>query len=303
MLITLATSGSGAVADLFGVFFAYEGSNLQTKPRSGNFSTLAESRRRQTAPLRWLLTTRMTLEKFSLHLKAERHNRIGGAVRTRMENCFSKYPANAPANTLPGPHWKRTVFRFRTRTFCAAFNRSCKVSTSGWARLYLKGRTWAPSMSASAFTAALAALVIAASFLVGLSDFPGRCRSKFPLPSSAWPRRRRPLADRRDYSVRATIGGHDELGLLTNAFNQMLTEIQKLNQDLERRVHDAHHRTGKMRTRSWKLFPTPYHTICAPPLRHVQGYVELLARHAGDSLKRKVQALLEDRLRIGHPNG
>ena len=37
------------------------------------------------------------------------------------------------------------------------------------------------------------------------------------------------VSDRRDYSVRATKLGTDELGLLTDAFNHMLTQIQEQN--------------------------------------------------------------------------
>jgi PAS domain S-box-containing protein len=40
------------------------------------------------------------------------------------------------------------------------------------------------------------------------------------------------ISDRRDYSVRATKVGQDELGSLTDAFNQMLTRIQEQNQAL-----------------------------------------------------------------------
>ncbi len=42
----------------------------------------------------------------------------------------------------------------------------------------------------------------------------------------------RAISDRGDYSVRATKLGEDELGLLTDAFNQMLTQIQEQNQAL-----------------------------------------------------------------------
>jgi signal transduction histidine kinase/HAMP domain-containing protein len=46
----------------------------------------------------------------------------------------------------------------------------------------------------------------------------------------------RAISERRDYSTRAVKLGDDELGLLTDSFNQMLDEIQALNQDLEKRV-------------------------------------------------------------------
>ena len=40
------------------------------------------------------------------------------------------------------------------------------------------------------------------------------------------------ISDRRDYSVRAPELGQDELGRLTDAFNQMLTRIQEQNREL-----------------------------------------------------------------------
>jgi PAS domain-containing protein len=40
------------------------------------------------------------------------------------------------------------------------------------------------------------------------------------------------VSDRRDYSVRAKKLGQDELGLLTDAFNHMLTQIHEQNGDL-----------------------------------------------------------------------
>ncbi len=46
----------------------------------------------------------------------------------------------------------------------------------------------------------------------------------------------RAISERKDYSVRATKVGNDEIGRLTEAFNLMLGEIETLNRDLERRV-------------------------------------------------------------------
>lgn len=53
------------------------------------------------------------------------------------------------------------------------------------------------------------------------------------------------ISDQHDYSVRATKSGNDELGSLTDAFNQMLTQIQQqnteilsFNQTLEHKVNE-----------------------------------------------------------------
>ena len=55
----------------------------------------------------------------------------------------------------------------------------------------------------------------------------------------------RVISDQKDYSVRANVLGKDELGLLTDAFNQMLQQIQmqskalnELNQNLEKKVEE-----------------------------------------------------------------
>jgi signal transduction histidine kinase/ActR/RegA family two-component response regulator len=49
----------------------------------------------------------------------------------------------------------------------------------------------------------------------------------------------RVVSEERDYSVRATPTSEDELGLLVRNFNEMLAQIQKRDQDLERARDDA----------------------------------------------------------------
>jgi signal transduction histidine kinase len=85
----------------------------------------------------------------------------------------------------------------------------------------------------------------------------------------------RAISDRRDYSVRARKHGEDELGMLTDAFNHMLTQIQEQNELLEKRVRE---RTAELESANAELeaFCSSAAHDLRTPLRTITGFADVL---------------------------
>ena len=90
------------------------------------------------------------------------------------------------------------------------------------------------------------------------------------------------ISERKDYTVRAKKVGDDELGLLTDAFNDMLQQIEKaqeeirvLNSELEQRVQK---RTAELAasTKEMEAFTYSVSHDLRAPLRHVAAFGEIL---------------------------
>jgi signal transduction histidine kinase len=157
--------------------------------------------------------------------------------------------------------------------------------------------------------AGIVALVIAGAiaFAVFLSTV---LQHRISNPIIALAENARVVTRSKDYSVRANKQGEDEIGLLTDAFNDMLGEIQQsqsqlrtalrttqaaheeirlLNQDLETRVRE---RTVALQEAVAQMEAFSYsvsHDLRAP-LRAIYGYAQALLADCGNDLSPQAQA-------------
>ncbi|MBA3683687.1 MAG: HAMP domain-containing protein [Planctomycetes bacterium] len=99
----------------------------------------------------------------------------------------------------------------------------------------------------------------------------------------------RTVAERKDYTVRAPPQGGNEVGVLTDAFNHMLTEIYDQNQRLKRQAEELTRSNAELEQFTY----VSSHDL-KEPLRMVTMYMSLLERRYGASMPPEAVVFLHE---------
>ena len=253
---------------------------------------------------------------------------VAAALYDKEGRLFARYPADLPRDAVPAAPGK-DGFRFEQGHLIGLE----PVAEEGNARLgtlYLKSDLKAMSralwLSAAIAAGAMAVSLLAAYFLAAV------LQGWISQPILALADTARAVSTQQDYSVRAPKLGEDELGSLTDAFNQMLGRIEDQNAELRRyatdleqrvaeRTHELEERNETLRRNAAELLNANQeldafaysvsHDLRAP-LRSIDGFSQVLLEdyaaqldEAGrDSLRRvraasqRMATLIDDLLKL-----
>jgi PAS domain S-box-containing protein len=166
-------------------------------------------------------------------LKAERHI-VAAGLYGPDGALFATYPRALPPQAVP-TSLGRDGYYFERSALIAL--QPVQEGTKRWGTLYLKSDLGALYERLRIYSSIVAVVMVASFFIAYLLS--RLFQRQVSRPILALSETARAVSERADYSVRAPRMRSDELGLLTDTFNEMLTRIQQQDRtvrDSETRV-------------------------------------------------------------------
>lgn len=204
-------------------------------------------------------------------LKAERHV-VAACLYDKQGEVFARYPVGAPDDAFP-PAPESDGYRF-VAGHLVGFTPLVQVKGSDrLGTLYLSSDMEAMYERLRLY-GGIALLVVFGASLVAYA-LSRTLQRQISQPILALAETARAVSDRHDYAVRAGKHGEDELGVLTDAFNHMLAQIQEQNELLEKRVRE---RTVELESANDELeaFCSSAAHDLRTPLRTITGFADVL---------------------------
>jgi PAS domain S-box-containing protein len=221
MVILMLTSGVVLLL-MSGAFFTYEFLTFQERA-SQNLATLGDViAANSTASLAF--DNEADAAEVLSALEA-RPQIIAAALYDGRGRLFARYPASLPTDSFPQSP-ERDGFRAE-RSHLVGYMPVVQGANTRLGTLYLASDKQAMYERFWRY-AALAGVVMLVSLVVAYL-MAAALQGQISRPILEMAETARAISERGDYSVRATKVGQDEMGLLTDAFNQMLRQIEAQN--------------------------------------------------------------------------
>jgi len=253
-------------------------------------------------------------------LKADPHM-VAAALYGRDGRVLATYPAAATADLIPATP-QPDGYRFEGGRL-VGFTPVAQGANQRLGTLYIASDTKA--VSDALRLSGIIAIVVLAIALLAAYALAAALQGRISAPILALAETATAASTRQDYSLRAPKFGEDELGTLTDAFNQMLgrieeqkTELQqhamKLEQRVAERTRELEKRAAELLAANNELDAFAYsvsHDLRAP-LRSIDGFSQVLLEDYGaqldeagrDSLQRvraasqRMAMLIDDLLKL-----